>query len=149
MPLLKPVTIETIAMTVATPTTMPSTVSVARSLCARPASMAKRMFSAKPRRKWEIRLLIAQRLHGRQLARLIRGDPAGHDARHRRDGHAEEDEREFDLRREELFHRQRDENADDDADDSPDRRKQRGLEEKLPADVAPPRPERPPNADLL
>ena len=46
MLLLKPVTIETIAMTVATPTTMPSTVSAARSLCARTASIAKRTFSA-------------------------------------------------------------------------------------------------------
>ena len=51
--LLKPVTIETIAMTVATPTTMPRTVSPARSLWARTASIAKRTFSPKPRRRWE------------------------------------------------------------------------------------------------
>ena len=55
MLLLKPLTIDTIAMTVETPTTMPSTVSEARSLCARTASIAKRMFSPKPRRRWEIR----------------------------------------------------------------------------------------------
>ena len=51
MLLLKPVTIETIAMTVATPTTMPRIVRLARSLCARTASSAKRTFSPKPRRR--------------------------------------------------------------------------------------------------
>src|ERR1700687_6441796 len=51
MLLLKPATIDTIAMTVATPTTIPRMVSPARSLCARTARSAKRTFSAKPRRK--------------------------------------------------------------------------------------------------
>jgi hypothetical protein len=51
MLLLKPVTIETIAITVATPTTIPRTVSEARSLCARTASSAKRVFSPNPRRR--------------------------------------------------------------------------------------------------
>jgi hypothetical protein len=53
MLLLKPVTMETIAITVATPTTMPSTVRIARSLCARTARKAKRKFSPRPRRRWE------------------------------------------------------------------------------------------------
>ena len=51
MLLLKPVTIDTMAMTVATPTTMPSTVRDARSLCARTARNAKRTFSPNPRRR--------------------------------------------------------------------------------------------------
>jgi hypothetical protein len=54
MLLLKPLTIETIAITVATPTTIPRTVSPARSLWARTASIAKRTFSVKPRRRCEI-----------------------------------------------------------------------------------------------
>ncbi len=49
MLLLKPVTIETIAMTVATPTTIPRTVNPARSLCRRTASIANRRFSPNPR----------------------------------------------------------------------------------------------------
>ena len=53
MLLLKPVTMETIAMTVATPTTIPRIVRPARSLCVRTASSAKRTFSPKPRRRCE------------------------------------------------------------------------------------------------
>src|SRR5438552_6698097 len=51
MLLLKPVTIETIAITVATPTTIPRTVRNARSLWVRTARKAKRVFSPNPRRK--------------------------------------------------------------------------------------------------
>ncbi len=51
MLLLKPVTIDTIAITVATPTTMPSTVRKARSLCVRTARSANRVFSPNPRRR--------------------------------------------------------------------------------------------------
>src|SRR5262249_46204102 len=53
MLLLKPSTIETIAITVATPITMPRTVREARSLCARTARSANRTFSPKPRRQCE------------------------------------------------------------------------------------------------
>src|SRR5262249_51455596 len=76
MLLLKPVTIETIAMTVATPTTMPRIVSPARSLWARTAISANRMFSPKPRRNreknWVIGSLVPQRFD-RVEARCLRG----------------------------------------------------------------------------
>mgnify|MGYP003289223355 CR=1 FL=1 len=45
------VCLSAVLMTVATPTTMPRIVSEARSLCARTAISAKRMFSPKPRRR--------------------------------------------------------------------------------------------------
>ncbi len=49
MLLLKPVTMATIAITVVTPTTIPSTVRVERSLCSTRELAAKRTLPAKPR----------------------------------------------------------------------------------------------------
>ena len=49
MLLLKPVTMATIAITVVTPTTMPRTVSVERSLCSTMELAAKRTLPVKPR----------------------------------------------------------------------------------------------------
>src|SRR5437588_10916979 len=68
MLLLKPVTMETIAITVATPTTIPRTVRNARNLCARTASRANRMFSPKPRRRWEKIVDIVYSIGERRMA---------------------------------------------------------------------------------
>src|SRR5450759_1597804 len=72
MLLLKPLMIETIAITVATPTTIPSTVRNARSLCARTARKAKRTFSPNPRRRWEKMPDITVR---REASGVRRGGP--------------------------------------------------------------------------
>src|SRR5215470_11999124 len=89
MLLLKPVTIETIAITVATPTTMPRIVSPARSLWARTAIRAKRMFSPKPRRNreknWVIGSLVPQRfdrIEARRFDRRIDPEEDAHRHRH-------------------------------------------------------------------
>src|SRR6266849_9339073 len=149
MLLLKPVTIETIAMTVATPTTIPSTVRNARSLCARTARKANRTFSPKPRRRWEKRLLIPQRLDRRQAARLRGRNPAGKKPGHRRHADADQNEGGLHLRGKDLVDGKRDEPTQGDADRAAHRRKQRGLEQELPPDVAPPGSQGAPHADLL
>src|SRR5512143_383843 len=117
MLLLNPVTIETIAMTVATPTTIPSTVRAARSLWARTARSANRTFSPNPRRRWVKSLLmpsfVSQGLDRRQLARLGGGEPAGQQARDRRDSDPDQDEREPHLRREDLVDRHGDRGSQD------------------------------------
>jgi len=72
--LLKPVTIATIAITVATPTTIPRIVKLDRSLCSRMALKPNRTFSAKPRRRLEKKLtalssqLSARSPHSARLA---------------------------------------------------------------------------------
>src|SRR5437763_14625264 len=67
--LLNPTIRETMAMTVATPITMPRMVRNERSLCPKTAVNAKRRFSTG--------LLIAQRLHRRQAGRLDGWEHAG------------------------------------------------------------------------
>src|SRR5262249_36104397 len=120
MLLLKPVTMATIAITVVTPTTMPSTVSVDRSLCSRMDPAAKRTLPAKPRTNGaqprsvprEARgSLIAQRLHRRESRRGRRRRQAG---QHPRDGRGEDpDQDEPGLHRggKDLAHGQRDQRA--------------------------------------
>src|SRR6266540_1367298 len=152
MLLLKPVTIETIAMTVATPTTMPRTVRPARSLWARTASSAKRTFSPKPRRRWVMRpdiSFVPQRLDRRQLPGLRRRDQARGEAGQRRHANADQDEGELDLSREDLSHHEGDQRAERHPDHAPDRGEQRCFQQKLPSDVAATGSQSPPDSDLL
>src|SRR5258708_39310635 len=109
--LLKPVTIETMAITVVTPTTMPRTVSPERSLCSRRALNANRMFSKNPRRKVSIKRFMPvssfpsfepERLDRRQLGSRGRRREAREQAGHGRGRDADQHERGLDLRRKDL-----------------------------------------------
>src|SRR5687767_7300413 len=93
--------------------------------------------------------LVPERLDGRELARLIGGDPARDEARHGGDADPDDDEGELDLRRENLVDGHRDQRPESDAEDPADRREERRLEQELPPDVAPPRAESAPHADLF
>src|SRR5262245_60925022 len=118
MLLLKPVMMATIAITVVTPTTMPRTVSVERSLCSRMDPAAKRTLPAKLRTKTARPLrtrvsLIAQGLHGGEARRGRRGGQAGQEAGDRGRDHPDHDEGRLDRGREDLAHGQRDQGARD------------------------------------
>src|SRR5262245_53378558 len=115
--LLKPVTIATIAMTVVTPTTMPSVVRPERSLWSRIALRAKRTVLRVP----FMALLPANRFHGRQLGGGGRGGEAREDAGDRRDDEPDDDELEADLRGEDLADGERNEGASQNADRPSDR----------------------------
>src|SRR5437016_4775801 len=90
--LLKPVTIATIAITVATPTTIPRIVSPDRSLCSRIALTPKSTFSAKPLRNVSINRFITSSLEPEGLDRRHAGGGCrGREAREHagRHGHAD------------------------------------------------------------
>src|SRR5450759_3455469 len=151
--LLNPVTIATIAMTVVTPTTTPSTVRPERSLCSRIERKANRTFSAKPRRSTS----VSRRIGPSFIAqRLDRGEPggrrgrrqAGENAGHGGDHDADRNEDEFDAGRENKAHRQRHERAEDHTDDAAGCRQQSRLQEKLPPDVPAPGAQRHAKPDL-
>src|SRR5215212_7938239 len=130
------------AMTVATPMTMPRIVRNERSLWPKTAMNAKRRFSTG--------LLIAQRLHRRQPGRLDRRKDAGDESREHGNGKAADDQRRPDERRQRGHRREdfADDVAEEDSHCAADERQQRRLGQELPEDVAAPRSDRPPDADL-
>src|SRR5437870_847520 len=146
---LNPWIIDTIAMTVMTPTTIPVTVRAERSLWSRIAPSAKRTFSLVPRTLTAVSL-APERLDGGQVRRADRRRDAG-DEPHAR-GHAEtdKDEERRDARgkRRHPCGRPRDAGAEEDPDRAPERRHQRGLEQELSEHVPLACPERHPDADL-
>src|SRR5260221_10141545 len=153
MLLLKPVTMATIAITVVTPTTIPRTVRVERSLCSRMELAEKRTLPAKPRMNGTQALsrassLIPQRLHRGELGRGGRGRQAGREARDRRRREADQDEAQLHLRGEDLVHGQGHQRSRHHAARAAERRQQRRLHQELPLDVALPRPQRHAQPDL-
>src|SRR5438552_17704836 len=141
--LLKPVTIATIAITVATPTTMPRVVSPERRLCSLMALTPKRTFSAKPLRKTSASLFIAVSLEPQGLDRSHarggrgRGQAREHSRRH---GHADAQDCEtrLDPGRKDLVDQKGDRRAEQHSRDSSRAREQRSLEQELAANVPPP-----------
>src|SRR5450759_1865937 len=119
--LLNPVTIATIAMTVVTPTTTPSTVRPERSLCSRIERKANRTFSAKPRRSTSVSRrigpsFIAQCLDRWEPGCRRGGSQPGENARHGGNHDADRDEKKLHAGREDETHRQRHQRAEDHAD---------------------------------
>src|ERR1700682_3489368 len=155
MLLLKPVTIDTIAMTVATPTTIPRMVSPARSLWARTARNAKRTFSPKPRRKAPAgaatRLLVPKGFDRIEARGLHGGIEAEEDPDRERDEKSDDHRPRGRLRRQSI-ECPLDEGGDRDSEDHPDRtaqdRQRRGLRQKLEDDVAPESSDGLPDPDL-
>src|SRR5262245_48673684 len=132
--LLKPVTMATMTITVVTPTTMPSTVRLERSLCSSTALSAKRTLPPKPRQstphsdRREGRSLMAQRLHRGKPGRRSGGSQTGQQSRDRGRAQSDEDEDGLHLRREDLADRQGHEGPAHDAPGAPQRGQERRLQ---------------------
>src|SRR2546422_161550 len=143
--LLKPVTMATMTMTVVTPTTIPRTVRLERSLCSRMALNAKRTLPPKPCQstlhsdRGEGRSLMAQRLHRSKPGRRGRGGQASQQCRDGGRAEAADDEGGLHLRREVLANRQCHQGPAQHASGASQRGQERRLQQELAANVALPR----------
>src|SRR5262249_14087008 len=142
-------------MTVVTPTTIPRTVRLERSLCSRRALKAKRTLPPKPRTKTlpsdrrEDLSLMAQRLHRGQPGRRGRGSQTRQQSRNRGRAEADDDEGGLHLRREVLANRQGYQGSAQHSSGASQRGQKRRFQQELAANVAPPRAQGLAQADLL
>src|SRR5450755_3782795 len=144
MLLLKPVTMETIAITVATPTTTPRMVRAARSLWARRARRANRKFSPNPRRNRPDRgaiplLFVAEGFDGIQTRCLDGRVETEKDSDGHRHKQADQDRPGRRFRRQRLENELDDgryRNSENDADRASEQRQRRRLGQELENDVA-------------